>query len=277
MTRMAKHNKKRNVGLIHEQLVRYVASSLIAEDKQAAEKAVQIITRHFKQGSELYKEFRLFNAMVNMPVGSRSLAERVLAESKNAAKSHSPQNLRKEKSLLIKDINTQLAESRRFYDIKVENYRLFATVQSALNEWRGNGSLELTEKARYEEAIVEWLSRDTHINEGKIETSDPLVRKLMYQKFENKYRDRLSESQKNVLECSILGDDKEFIEVIRETKARALVSLRSFEKKCDNKLLKENISKVREKVSLLEEDKNDDVVAKTLHLVYLIEEMESNE
>ena len=146
--------------MIHEQLIRYVASSLIAEDKHAAEKAVQIITKHFKKGSELYKEFRLFNALINMPVGSRSLAERVLTESKNAAQTHNPQNLRREKSLLIKDINTQLAESRRFYDIKVKNYRLFATVQSALNEWRGKGVLGLTEKAQYEELIVEWLAKE---------------------------------------------------------------------------------------------------------------------
>ena len=94
---MAKHNKKRNVGLIHEQLVRYVASSLIAEDKRAAENAIQIVTKHFRPDTELYKEFRLFNAMVNMPVGSKPLAERVLNESKRAAKSHDPQRLRKEK------------------------------------------------------------------------------------------------------------------------------------------------------------------------------------
>ena len=146
---MAKHNKKRNVGLIHEQLVRYVASSLIAEDKRSAEKAVQLIAKHFKPGTELYKEFRLFNAMVNIPVSSRSLAERVLVESKRAAKGHSSQKLRREKSLLIKDINLQLAESRRFYDIKIENYKLFATVQSVLNEWRGARKLDRTSRARY--------------------------------------------------------------------------------------------------------------------------------
>ena len=101
-TKMAKHNKKRNVGLIHEQLVRYVASSLIAEDKKSAEVAIQIIADNFKKGTELYKEFRLFNAMINLPVGTKSLAERVLLESKNAAKSHDSQKIRVQKSKLIK-------------------------------------------------------------------------------------------------------------------------------------------------------------------------------
>ena len=274
---MAKHNKKRNVGLIHEQLVRYVASSLIAEDRQAAEKAVQIIARHFKKGTELYKEFRLFNALVNMPVGSVSLANRVLIESKNAAKSHNPQQLRKEKSLLIKDINTQLDESRRFYDIKVDNYRLFATVQSILNEWRDKGNLDLTERAQYEEAIVEWLSRDVNTPLQEDSQFDPLIRKIMYQKFDKKYKDKLSETQKKILECSILQSDKEFVAIIKKTKEHALDSLREFERTCDNKLLKENINQVRDKVRTLPEKKNDEVVAKTLHLMHLIEEMESNE
>jgi len=274
---MAKHNKKRNVGLIHEQLVRYVASSMIAEDNKAAERAVQIIAKHFRPGTELYKEFRLFNAMVNMPVGNRSLAERILTESKNAASAHDPQRLRIEKSLLIKDINTSLAESRRFYDIKIDNYKLFATVQTILNEWRGKEKLGLTERATYEEKIVEWLARDTEKPATAQIPVDPLVRKLMYQKFEKKYKDTLSETQKNILECSVLGNDAEFIEIIQETKAKALQTLDSFRRTCENKVLKENIAGVKASIESLPEQKNDDVVSKTLHLVHLIEEMESNE
>jgi hypothetical protein len=277
MTKVAKHNKKRNVGLIHEQLVRYVASSLIAEDKSAAEKAVQIVAKHFKPGTELYREFRLFNALINMPVGSRSLAERILAESKRAASSHDPQQLRQEKSLLIKDINTGLAESRRFYDIKIENYRLFATVQTVLNEWRGKDKLDLTTRAMYEEQLVDWLARSTGENLQEKMDIDPLVQKLMYQKFESKYKEQLSESQKKILECSILGTDSEFIEIIKETKIRALSELDAYEKVCDNRLLKENIGGVRKSIESLPEEKNDVVIAKTLHLVHLIEEMKTDE
>ena len=274
---MAKHNKKRNVGLIHEQLVRYVASSLIAEDKRSAEKAVQLIAKHFKPGTELYKEFRLFNAMVNIPVSSRSLAERVLVESKRAAKGHSSQKLRREKSLLIKDINLQLAESRRFYDIKIENYKLFATVQSVLNEWRGARKLDLTTRARYEEAIVEWLARETEEMQQESIGADPLVRKIMYQKFEDKYKDQLSQEQKSILECSILGSEEQFVKIIQETKQRALKQLKDFDKSCDNKLLRENIETVRSRIEALSEQKSDEVIAKTLHLVHLIEEMQNNE
>ena len=274
---MAKHNKKRNVGLIHEQLVRYVASSIIAEDKVAAEKAIQIIARHFRQGTELYREFRLFNALVNMPVENRSIAERVLNESKRAAKSHDPNKLRKEKSLLIKDINTKLFESRRFYSIKIDSYKLFATVQTVLNEWRGKNFLDLTTRAAYEEKIVNWLSRKSDQTLSESVEIDPLVQNLMYQKFETKYRDQLSETQKQILESSVLGSDLDFVSVILETKKKALAELRKFEKTCDNKFLMESIDGVRKKIENLPEEKNDEVIAKTLHLVHLIEEMTENE
>ena len=266
---MAKHNKKRNCGLIHEQLVRYVASSLIAEDKKSAEVAIQIIADNFKKGTELYKEFRLFNAMINLPVGTKSLAERVLLESKNAAKSHDSQKIRVQKSKLIKDINTKLTESRRFYSMKISNYKLYATVQTLLNEWRGKSTLDLTEKAKYEESVVEWLSREVTGKKIEEAKSDPLVQRLMYQKFEEKY--------KAVLQSSILGSDEEFIAIIKETKKSALSSLAKFEKTCDNKLLRENISSVVDRVRNLPEQKTDDVVAKTLHLIHLIEEMGTNE
>lgn len=273
---MAKHNKKRNVGLIHEQLVRYVASSLIAEDKKAAEVAIQVIAKHFRPGTELYKEFRLFNALVNIPVGAQGLAERVVLESKKAAANHDPHALRKEKSLLIKDINTNLTASSRFYDIKIENYRLYATVQTMLNEWRGAQKVDLTTRAKYEQRIVEHLSRVSNASDESIEV-DPLVQRIMYEKFESKYKNQLSETQKKILECSVLGTDAQFGKIIESTKEQALVELRKFEKLCDNKILKEQIAGVRDRIVSLPVEKTDDVIAKTLHLVHLIEEMTADE
>ncbi len=179
--------------------------------------------------------------------------------------------------MLIKDINTGLAESRRFYDIKIENYRLFATVQTVLNEWRGKDKLDLTTRATYEEQLVDWLARSTEKNLQEKMDVDPLVQKLMYQKFESKYKEQLSDSQKNILECSILGTDSEFIEIIKETKIRALSELDAYEKVCDNRLLKENIGGVRKSIESLPEEKTDVVIAKTLHLVHLIEEMKTDE
>ena len=48
---MAKHNKKRNVGLIHEQLVRYASEKIVEGKKSIAENAVNVLNSHFEEGS----------------------------------------------------------------------------------------------------------------------------------------------------------------------------------------------------------------------------------
>ena len=60
---MTKHNKKRNVGLVYEMLLRFITESIISNNEILAKKAIKIIERRFDKNTELYKEFRLFNAL----------------------------------------------------------------------------------------------------------------------------------------------------------------------------------------------------------------------
>ena len=274
---MAKHNKKRNVGLIHEQLVKYVASALIENNNESAEQAIQIIVKHFRPESELYREFRLFNAMINMPVGSRSLAERILSESKEAAKTHDPQRLRREKSLLIKDINTKLSESKNLYDIKIDNYRLYATVHSVLSEWRGKGNLSLTDRASYEEKVVEWIARDSEEEKSPGLSLDPLVQKVMFEKFENKYKSCFSPDQRSLMEISMLGSEEDFESAVRDLKDRAKRSLGKYRLTCENKVIKENIGDIDKKIQSLSSKRTPESVSRSLHVIHLLEEIDSNE
>ena len=82
---MAKHNKKRNVGLLHEQLVRHASQMTVEKQTKLAESAIQIITSHFSKGSELLKEFRLFSALIHTEVPDRSIAKRIIEELAKAA------------------------------------------------------------------------------------------------------------------------------------------------------------------------------------------------
>jgi len=277
---MTKHNKKRNVGLIHEQLVRYVASSMIAGDKKEVEKTIAIIEKHFKKGSELYREFRLFNSLLNFTVDNESLAERILNESKSAAKTHNATKLSHEKSLLIKDINENLLQSRRFYDIQVEQYKMFATVQTLLNEWRGNLDLDPVKKAIFENSLIQKMllkKIDDVIAHDLNEQCDPLVRKLMFQKFNEKYKNSMSEAQRSVLECAILGSDEDFKNHMISIKENALCALQKLKSDSDNETILENIENISKKISLLNESKNDESISKTLQVMQLISEIESHE
>ena len=132
---MAKHNKKRNVGLIHEQLIRKISEHVVDKDQDNIDKIFNIIENNFVKGSELYKEFRLFNSLVHSRVGSKEIASKILEESKSAAKKHNISKIDQEKSKLIKEINHNI-DGKDLYSTRVETYKVFSTVQALLNEWR---------------------------------------------------------------------------------------------------------------------------------------------
>ena len=82
----AKHNKKRNVGLVYEMLLRYITKKIIESDEKSAKKAIKIIERRFDKNTELYKEFRLFNALASTTVSETPVAAGILVEAKQAPK-----------------------------------------------------------------------------------------------------------------------------------------------------------------------------------------------
>ena len=80
------HNKKRNVGVIFELLLRCVSARLIEHDEKSAQVALDIISKYFDKESELYREFRLFNALAKSTVSDTAVAAGILSEAKQAAR-----------------------------------------------------------------------------------------------------------------------------------------------------------------------------------------------
>ncbi len=91
---MAKHNKKRNVGLLHEKLVRRASEHLVEGDKKRADLNIGILEHCFRENTELHKEFRLFNALVHTKVPNRDLARQIISESRSACLNHDARKLR---------------------------------------------------------------------------------------------------------------------------------------------------------------------------------------
>lgn len=273
---MTKHNKKRNVGVIHEQLVRYVGNAIISGDEKAAKDAVGIITKHFKNGSELHREFKLFNALVNIPTGNKEIAVLVINEAKNAAKSHNKAKLTNEKSSLIKDINYQLSEER-FYDIRVPHYKLYATVQSLLESWRGSLVLEINQLASYEHSLVEWLSRKEVVQEQKEENYDPLVYRIMLKKFQEKYSKTLLPNQRKIVETALVKGPSSMDKELENARKEALDSLVEFKNNCDNQVLLEKIEKVIDNINNFKTSDNTTNLSRTLQLLELVSELKEKE
>ena len=150
------HNKKRNIGIIYELLLRSISSSLIANEKDRAEKALKIIENRFDKSTEVYKEFRLFNALANSSVSDSSVVAAILTEARQACERCNVEKLDKEKSILIRDINYNLKDEN-FYFRRIPEYKSYATIQTLLNDWRSKDKAPLTRIVEYQSKVAERL------------------------------------------------------------------------------------------------------------------------
>ena len=274
---MAKHNKKRNVGLIHEQLVRHVSENIVNQDMESANLAISILERHFNTNSELYKEFRLFNSLVHTNVNDRDIARRIIEESKSACMKHDANSLMKEKSALIKDINHTIDDSS-FYNKRISEYKVFSTVQALLNEWRGKSKLYPEEVVEYEQVLENWLTRKTSVETtDKENNADPLILNIMIEKFNKKYGDHLNGLQKSLLEARLSQDKQKVVDCIGFIKEKGLSAVNEFYSGCDNDFLMSKKEKIVERINSLIPSYDDTIVERSLSLAALIEELENDD
>ena len=208
---MTKHNKKRNVGIIYELFLRHIGSLVINNDKKSVEKATKIIERRFKKGTELYKEFRIFNALINSSISSEKLACDLITESKIQAKNINQKKLQREKSFLIKEINHSLND-KKFYYRSIPNYRQYANLQNLINEWNSGENSNLKSSVEKEQKILNWLLREK-TNKDKVKITENseannLVVGLMTEKFNEKYSN-FSSSQKEIIQNYALYGDSD--------------------------------------------------------------------
>ena len=276
------HNKKRNVGIIYEQLLRKVSHCLVEKKGDESERVLEILKTHFKPGTQLYKEFRLFNALVKTTVDSESLACRILSEARSAAQDHDFETLRSEKSALIHDINHTLGDAS-FYSQRVEGYRTYATIQTLLNDWRAGERGDLSRIAKYENVIVEWLTRKKEtqpLNEHKDSDVNSLTVKIMTEKFNNKYGAVLNEQQREIINRYALSDtDSEgFVNYLKEVKTECQNSLSAYASTCDNKILNQKMGTVLENINSFDTSTvSDDSLAKFLLLSKLGHELQESQ
>ena len=223
------HNKKRNAGLLYEFLVRAISKALVDNDQKRANAALKLIKRHFKPGTELHREYRLINSLLVTTVSSEAVAASIMQEAKGAARSYNLKELNREKSLLISNINKVIGDED-FYDQQVNEYRMYATIQTLVNDWRAPDR-DLGRLAQYEDQLVKWLvtekaeTPDTALAEETPGTSR-LLMKVMMRKLNEKYAGVLTDEQKGLIRAyafSTANDDPQSIRMkLTEVKERLL-------------------------------------------------------
>ena len=276
---MSKHNKKRNVGIIYEQIVSFICEKSFEEDRETAEKAIAIIKENFCEGSQLKKELKLFNALANTRDVQKELAGSIISEAKRACNYHfDNEELQKEKSLLIKELNYSFGKGEIFNQ-KVKNYRSYATIQTLLNEWRKEDK-DLKVIIDYEGKLFDRLSSkdDVVIEEQDNISYDPLTYQLMKEKFTKKYNSILSESQASIISRFYNNSKSEISNMFKEVKLECLDSLDNYKNSCNNNILLEKYENVYIKVKRFDNDDIDQTsLKKVLHMQKLIEDIGSED
>lgn len=271
------HNKKRNVGIIYEQLLAMAAKGIVESNTTLTQKAKTIIKRFFSEGTEIYREHRLFKALIEPYIEDGSLATKILGEAKKAAKAHNGARLEREKSRLIKEINYSFGKS--FYSQKVENYTNFATVQTLLNDWRTPGS-DFNRVTLYESKVHKMLLQEKHdkslIKEHNKDV-DNLVVKVMTDKFNNKYGKQLTDVQQMLVKQYVFaekGETQGFKSMLSRIKEAVVDDLTNYQLDCDNHHVANKINEVKEDIRSLDINTLDDqTMTRFLTLCDLSEEL----
>jgi hypothetical protein len=225
------HNKKRNVGLVYEFLVRYITKHTLENNLDKVESAKKIIKETFTKNSELLKELRLFKRLNESEFSSVETALRFLDESK-AKTDISYQKLDLEKSKLILEINKTLNADSEFFNQFVENYQTFATIQTVINHWTNKDFLKENHAQVHmlEDKVVAHLATpkqrrskqelEQYYNSLKEVSTDKLVTTIMHKKFEEKYENLLDLRQKSIL--------REYISENKPNLTKELISAREY-------------------------------------------------
>lgn len=240
------HNKKRNVGIIYEQLVFKLSKALVENDKKTFQDTKAIIKKFFKNDTELYKEYRLLNSLVETEIKEKAIIPTILEETKKATYRINTRRLNLEKSRLIRAINETFGKS--FYSTRVSNYRDLATVDMLLTEYKNGTSCNQKALLEYSDKVTSILLREKtrkNIEDMKNPEINTLVVKIMREKFNKSYSKNLSTPQMNLIsEWIINGSSDTLVSELKGTQNICTDAIKNYKLRCDNSFVLGNLSEV---------------------------------
>ena len=144
-------------------------------------------------------------------VPSDSLATSIMSEAKSASRNIDMKLLTQQEVSTYQDINYNLNESN-FYSRRVADYKMYATVQTLLGEWR-NKSPDVSVVAKFETELHSHLLKEKKLeNLEELKTTDAnnLVVDIMRKKLEEKFGSHLSghSDVSSSRVCGFFGDDE---------------------------------------------------------------------
>lgn len=226
-----RHSKFKNTGFLFEILTRQITLEVL---NGSEEKAKEIVKEFFSGKTELAKELRLYNLLINEKYNSENKAERFIDVVLEAHTKIDYTKLKREKFNLVKSIKENF-EINNLLASPVTNYKILASVHK-LFEGKKNDILELKDVFDSKQTIIEHISNTTPSLKKKEEKLVEdyqkqekdlrlLTYKILLETFNKKYTN-LDASQKgllreyinNITNTSKFGEyfEKELISTITE-------------------------------------------------------------
>lgn len=274
------HQKKRNSALLYEFLIKHISNFLLENKKEEAVKTLNLTKSHFRDGTCLNQELKIFkNLLESKPKDQETALRLVEAACLSAAKINKAK-LDESKSKIIKAINHEI--SNKVYEHRVTNYTLLASVQTLFNEERIKiKTISDIEKQKLKEFVASKMcenTTNTKINFDPKYTNTVL--KLVVNKFNEKYKNSLTENQKLFLleyinsqlknenfKPKILAFNKFINKNLNEIQDKTIL---------EDKNLMNKIKDSKEKFSKISINEiNDELVHKYLGYIQLVDELKT--
>ena len=256
-----KHSKFKNTGFLFELLTRQITLEVI---NGTEEKAKNIMAEFYGKGSEISKELRLFNLLINEKYSTDTKAEKFISAILEAHGKIEYKKLQREKYNLIKSIKENF-EINNFLSSPVTNYKILASIHK-LFEGKKLDVLNVKDVFNAKETLVEHIST---FNDNKSNTSktDKLVEdykkqekdlrlltyKILVETFNKKYTS-LDDSQKGLLREYInnVTNTSKFNEYFESELIKTITELHTMYKGIKDKITK---IKLRETINVLKKQK----------------------
>lgn len=254
-----RHSKFKNTGFLFELLTRQITLEVL---NGSEEKSKEIIKEFFAGKTELSKELRLFNLLINEKYNSENKAEKFIDAILEAHTRLNYSKLKREKYNLVKSIKETL-DIDSFLSSPVTNYKILASVHK-LFEAKTLNVKDVKDVFDSKLTLVEHISTKTTnlkqketklVEDYKKQEKDLrlLTFKILTESFNKKYTN-LNENQKNLLREYInnVSNTSKFGEYFEKELVKTITELHSMYKGMKDKITK---IKLRETINVLKKQK----------------------
>jgi hypothetical protein len=211
-----KHNKKRNSAFVFEALTREFAKASLKKDRPYLKKIKKLLQEVFNKKKLMYKELRLYKALLETKEVDPITAEKILYEVRRVYSTFSEKTLSDEHTEAIHKINHELSPS--VFQNFVSNYKSIASAYQIFHE----DDLNVRDKVLLEKKLVQsMVLKDERADEIE-EPIDEVVIKTFIKKF-NKTFGSLMTEQKTLISKymgSLDSDDTELRVFVNEELGR---------------------------------------------------------